>query len=125
MGLYDGVLIKENHITAVGGVAEAVRIARRNAPSVLIEVEVETLAELREALATAADRIMLDDFPVAALRDAVALRDAHAGKRKELEVSGSVSLENIAAIAATGVDFVSIGALTKHVRAIDFSMRFV
>jgi nicotinate-nucleotide pyrophosphorylase (carboxylating) len=125
MGLYDAVLIKENHIAAVGGVGDAVRTAKRDAPNVLIEVEVETLAELKEALATATDRIMLDDLPIAALRDAVALRDAHAGKRKELEVSGGVSLENIAAIAATGVDFVSIGAITKHVRAIDFSLRFV
>jgi nicotinate-nucleotide pyrophosphorylase (carboxylating) len=125
IGLYDAVLIKENHIAAVGSVAEAVRLAKRNAPTVMIEVEVETLAELKEALASDADRIMLDDFALATLRDAVALRDAHAGKRKELEASGSVGLENIAAIAATGVDFVSTGAITKHVKAIDFSLRFV
>jgi nicotinate-nucleotide pyrophosphorylase (carboxylating) len=125
MGLYDAVLIKENHIAAVGSVAEAVRIAKRNAPSVLIEVEVETLEELGQALRTDADRIMLDDWPPAALRNAVTMRDAHSGKRKELEVSGGVALESVAAIAATGVDFISIGAITKHVRAIDFSLRFV
>ena len=90
----------------------------------MIEVEVETLAELREALATDADRIMLDDFSIDDMRAAVALRDAHRGKRQELEASGSVDAARLKAVAAAGVDFVSIGALTKHVRAIDFSMRF-
>jgi nicotinate-nucleotide pyrophosphorylase (carboxylating) len=91
----------------------------------MIEVEVESLDELREALATDADRIMLDDFSLADMRTAVKLRDAHAGKRQELEASGSVNAQSLRAIAETGVDFVSIGAITKHVRAIDFSMRFV
>jgi nicotinate-nucleotide pyrophosphorylase (carboxylating) len=125
IGLYDAILIKENHIAALGSVTEAVRAARRQSPHVMIEVEVETLAQLREALATDADRIMLDDFPVDTMREAVALRNASSGKRQELEASGSVNADSLHAVAATGVDFISIGALTKHVRAIDFSMRFV
>jgi nicotinate-nucleotide pyrophosphorylase (carboxylating) len=125
MGLFDAVLIKENHVAAVGSLQEAVRVARRNSPHVLIEVEVETLEQLGEALASDADRIMLDDFSLAAMREAVVRRDAHRGKRQELEASGSVGPETLRAVAATGVDFVSIGAMTKHVRAIDFSMRLV
>jgi nicotinate-nucleotide pyrophosphorylase (carboxylating) len=91
----------------------------------MIEIEVETLDELREALTTDADRIMLDDFSLDAMREAVALRNSRSGKRQELEASGSVNADSLRAVAATGVDFISIGALTKHVRAIDFSMRFV
>jgi nicotinate-nucleotide pyrophosphorylase (carboxylating) len=125
IGLFDAVLIKENHVAAVGNVTAAVAAARRQSPNVMIEVEVETLAQLREALATDADRIMLDDFSVDDMRAAVALRDAHAGKRQELEASGSVDAAKLKAVAATGVDCISIGAITKHVRAIDFSMRFV
>jgi len=125
LGLFDAVLIKENHIAAVGSLPEAVRVARRNSPHVMIEVEVETLAQLAEALETDADRIMLDDFSLDAMREAVQLRNAHGGKRQTLEASGSVSTETLRAVAATGVDFISIGAITKHVRAVDFSMRFV
>jgi nicotinate-nucleotide pyrophosphorylase (carboxylating) len=125
IGLFDAILIKENHIAAVGGVSAAVAAARRKSPNVMIEIEVESLDELREALATDADRIMLDDFSLDDMRGAVALRDAHAGKRQDLEASGSVNAATLRAVAETGVDFVSIGALTKHVRAIDFSMRFV
>jgi nicotinate-nucleotide pyrophosphorylase (carboxylating) len=125
IGLFDAILIKENHIASVGSVTEAVRVARRQSPQVMIEVEVETLAQFREALATDADRIMLDDFSLDAMRDAVALRNAHTGKRQELEASGSVDAQTLRAVAATGVDFISIGAITKHVRAVDFSMRFV
>jgi nicotinate-nucleotide pyrophosphorylase (carboxylating) len=125
IGLFDAVLIKENHVAAVGSVTGAVMAARRRSPGVMIEVEVETLAQLNEALATDADRIMLDDFSLDDMRAAVALRDAHAGKRQDVEASGSVDAAKLKAIAATGVDFISIGALTKHVRAIDFSMRFV
>jgi nicotinate-nucleotide pyrophosphorylase (carboxylating) len=125
IGLFDAVLIKENHIAAVGSVTEAVRVARRQSPLVLIEVEVESLEQLREALATDADRIMLDDFSLDDMRTAVRLRDASAGKRQELEASGSVDAKTLRDVAATGVDFISIGALTKHVRAVDFSMRFV
>jgi nicotinate-nucleotide pyrophosphorylase (carboxylating) len=125
IGLFDAILIKENHIAAVGGLRAAVSEARKRSPNVPLEVEVENLAELAEALASDADRIMLDDFSLDDMRRGVALRNAHAGTRKELEASGSVSRETLRAIAATGVDFISIGALTKHVRAIDFSMRFV
>jgi nicotinate-nucleotide pyrophosphorylase (carboxylating) len=125
IGLFDAVLIKENHIAAVGSIAAAVATARRQSPNVMIEVEVETLAQLREALATDADRIMLDDFSLDDLRAGVQLRDAHRGKRQELEASGSVDAAKLKAVAATGVDFISIGAITKHVRAIDFSMRFL
>jgi nicotinate-nucleotide pyrophosphorylase (carboxylating) len=125
IGLFDAVLIKENHIAAVGSVSTAVATARRRSPNVMIEVEVESLAQLREALATDADRIMLDDFTLDDMRAAVALRDAHGAERQELEASGGVNAATLRAVAETGVDFVSIGAITKHVRAIDFSMRFV
>jgi nicotinate-nucleotide pyrophosphorylase (carboxylating) len=125
IGLFDAVLIKENHIAAVGSIAAAVAAARRQSPNVMIEVEVETLEQLREALATDADRIMLDDFSLDDMRAGVQLRDAQRGKRQELEASGSVDTAKLKAVAATGVDFISIGAITKHVRAIDFSMRFL
>jgi nicotinate-nucleotide pyrophosphorylase (carboxylating) len=125
IGLFDAVLIKENHIAAVGSIDAAVAAARRQSPNVMIEVEVETPAQLREALVTDADRIMLDDFSLDDMRAAVVLRDAHRGKRQDLEASGSVDATRLKAVAATGVDFISIGAITKHVRAIDFSMRFV
>jgi nicotinate-nucleotide pyrophosphorylase (carboxylating) len=125
IGLFDAVLIKENHIAAVGSIDAAVAAARRQSPNVMIEVEVETPAQLREALGTDADRIMLDDFSLDDMRAAVVLRDAHRGKRQDLEASGSVDATRLKAVAATGVDFISIGAITKHVRAIDFSMRFV
>jgi nicotinate-nucleotide pyrophosphorylase (carboxylating) len=124
-GLFDAILIKENHINAVGSLREAVRLARQSSPSVMIEVEVETLEQLAEALDTDADRIMLDDFSLDAMHEAVRQRDAHSGKRRELEASGSVDAETLRAVASTGVDFVSIGALTKHLQAIDFSMRFL
>ena len=125
IGLFDAVLIKENHIAAVGSLTAAVAAARRHSPNVKIEVEVENLAQLREALAADADRVMLDDFTLDGLRAGVALRDAHGGKRQELEASGSVDAATLRAVAETGVDFISIGAITKHVRAIDFSMRIV
>ena len=91
----------------------------------MVEVEVENLAQLTEALATEAQRVMLDDFSLDDMRKAVAERNAHAGPRKELEASGSITADNLRAVASTGVDFISIGAITKHVRAIDFSMRFL
>ena len=125
IGLFDAVLVKENHVTTAGGVREAVRSAHRNSPGVMVEVEVETLAELADALQTDADRIMLDDFSLEDMRKAVALRDAHDGKRKELEASGSMTADNVRAVAETGVDFISSGAITKHLHAIDFSLRFV
>jgi nicotinate-nucleotide pyrophosphorylase (carboxylating) len=120
MGLYDAILVKENHIAAAGGIAAAVATARRLSPGVKLEVEVETLAELDEALAAGADMALLDEFSLADMRTAV---DRVAG-RMALEASGGVALEGLAAIAATGVGFVSVGALTKHLRAIDLSLRF-
>ena len=119
IGLFDAFLIKENHISAAGGIAEAVAAARSVAPSKPVEVEVENEAELEQALTAGADRIMLDNFTLAGLRGAV----AHAAGRAELEASGNVTDETQVAIAETGVDFISIGALTKHVRALDLSMR--
>lgn len=124
-GLYDAILIKENHIAAAGSIESAVSRARAKAPSLLLEVEVEDLAQLRAALETAADRVMLDNFPLERLREAVAIRNAHKGKRKELEASGNVDLDNVRAVAETGVDCISTGTITKHVQAIDYSMRFV
>jgi nicotinate-nucleotide pyrophosphorylase (carboxylating) len=120
IGLFDAILIKENHVAAAGGIAEAIGAARAAHPDVLLECEVESLDELREAIDAGADRVLLDEFSDVGLREAVAL----AAGRLPLEVSGSVNLERVRAIAETGVDFISIGALTKHVHAIDLSMRF-
>jgi nicotinate-nucleotide pyrophosphorylase (carboxylating) len=122
MGLYDQVLIKENHIAAAGSLTGAIEAARRSAAGITVEVEVETLGELEEALNARPDIIMLDDFTLADMRTAVA-RNRARGALAKLEVSGSVSLEAVRAIAETGVDYISVGALTKHVRAIDLSMR--
>ncbi|TLY91191.1 MAG: nicotinate-nucleotide diphosphorylase, partial [Gammaproteobacteria bacterium] len=122
MGLYDRVLIKENHIAAAGSLTGAIEAARRSAPELTVEVEVESQAELEEALDAKPDIVMLDDFSLAALQAAVKLNQAH-GRPVKLEASGSVSLETVRAIAATGVDYISVGALTKHVRAVDLSMR--
>lgn len=121
IGLYDGILIKENHLMAAGGVAPALEAARRLAPAgVGIQIEVETLNELREALDCGATSVLLDNMSPALLRQAVALT---AG-RAVLEASGGVDLDSVAAIAQTGVDRISVGKLTKDVRAIDLSMRF-
>ena len=119
IGLFDAFLIKENHISAAGGIAEAVAAARSVASGKPVEVEVESEAELEQALTAGADRIMLDNFTLEGLRDAV----AHTAGRAELEASGNVTDETLVTIAETGVDFISIGALTKHVRALDLSMR--
>lgn len=124
LGLFDAILVKENHIAAVGGLAQAVRIARRSHVHVLVEVEVETPADLDAALASDADRLLLDNFSLAELGEAVRRRDAAPGRRKVLEASGGVSLETVGDVAATGVDYVSVGAMTKHLDAADFSMRF-
>ncbi|MBF6647106.1 MULTISPECIES: carboxylating nicotinate-nucleotide diphosphorylase [unclassified Methylobacter] len=118
IGLYDGVLIKENHIMAAGSIAKAVQSARAKT-SVPVEVEVESMQELEEAIAAKPDRIMLDNFTLEDMRAAVAL---NAGAI-ELEASGNIGLDNIRTIAETGVDYISIGALTKNVRAVDLSMR--
>jgi nicotinate-nucleotide pyrophosphorylase (carboxylating) len=121
MGLFDAFLIKENHILACGGIDAAVAAARAHAPGKPVEVEVENAAELGAALAAGADRIMLDNFSLEAMREAVATT---AG-RAELEVSGNVTDATLPAIAATGVDCVSVGALTKDCRALDLSMRLL
>ena len=125
MGLYDGVLIKENHIATAGGIRAAASLARQHEPAALIEIEVETLDQVHEALTADVDRILLDNFSVESLRAAVATRNTHDGPRIQLEASGGIELENVRAVAETGVDFISVGAMTKHVRAIDFSMRFL
>jgi nicotinate-nucleotide pyrophosphorylase (carboxylating) len=122
MGLFDQILIKENHIAAAGSITAAIEAARLSEPKVAVEVEVESLQELAEALAAGPDIIMLDEFSLTDMRSAVALKNAR-GATVKLEASGSVSLETVRAIAATGVDYVSVGALTKHVRAVDLSMR--
>ncbi|WP_045225481.1 carboxylating nicotinate-nucleotide diphosphorylase [Methyloterricola oryzae] len=119
MGLYDGILIKENHIMAAGSIHAAVQQAHALGADVPVEVEVENLAELTQAMEAGADRVLLDNFSLELMRQAVAI---NAGRLK-LEVSGNVSLDNIADIAATGVDYISVGALTKNVQAIDLSMR--
>jgi nicotinate-nucleotide pyrophosphorylase (carboxylating) len=120
LGLFDAVLIKENHIMAAGSITQAVTTAQKLNPGVTIEVEVENLDELQEALQVQPNVIMLDNFTLDAMRQAVAMT----AKRVKLEVSGNVSREHLSAIAATGVDYISVGALTKDIRAVDFSMRF-
>jgi nicotinate-nucleotide pyrophosphorylase (carboxylating) len=122
MGLYDRVLIKENHIVAAGSITEAIHAARAASPGVTVEIEVESLGELAEALAADPDIVMLDEFTQADMRTAVARRNKDAPSVK-LEASGSVSLESVRAVAETGVDFISIGAITKHVHGVDLSMR--
>jgi nicotinate-nucleotide pyrophosphorylase (carboxylating) len=121
LALYDGILIKENHIAAAGGVGPAMDAALALDAGVPVQIEVETLAQLEEALAHGAQSILLDNFTFDAMRDAVRLTNG----RAVLEVSGGVNLETVRTIAETGVDRISIGALTKDVRATDFSMRIV
>jgi nicotinate-nucleotide pyrophosphorylase (carboxylating) len=124
IGLYDGILIKENHIIAAGSIAAAVASARASGTRVPVEVEVESLDELREALDAGADMALLDEFTLDDMRSAVAMNRAHAKGPMKLEASGGITLESVRAIAETGVDFISVGSLTKHVRAVDLSMRF-
>ncbi|MFL2554341.1 MAG: carboxylating nicotinate-nucleotide diphosphorylase [Candidatus Rariloculaceae bacterium] len=125
LGLYDAILIKENHIAAAGSIKSAVESARRRSPNTLIEIEVETLNQLHKVLDTDIDRILLDNFSLASVRQAVSLRDAHEGTRKDLEASGRIELEGIPSLAKIGVDFISAGALTKNIVATDFSLRFI
>ena len=124
-GLYDAILIKENHITTAGGLRRAVEACRQSSPSTMLEVEVENLGELREALECEVDRVLLDNFNLKEMRQAVKMRDANDGPHVALEASGGVDLDSVRQTALTGVDYISVGALTKHVRAVDFSMRFV
>ena len=121
IGLYDAFLIKENHINACGGIAAAVHTARKHAPDKPVEVEVESLDELREALDARCDRVMLDNFSLSKLREAVALNNG----QLELEASGNVTEASLLAIAETGVDYISIGALTKDCKALDLSLRLL
>lgn len=121
MGLFDAFLIKENHIKACGSIAAAVSSARRQAPGKAVEVEVESLAELDQALAADVDRVMLDNFSAEDLREAVKRRRG----KTELEASGGITGENLRAVAETGVDYISIGALTKDAIALDLSMRLL
>ncbi|MCC7199386.1 MAG: carboxylating nicotinate-nucleotide diphosphorylase [Gammaproteobacteria bacterium] len=123
LGLFDGILIKENHIAAAGSIAAAVGAARALGAAVPVEVETENLDELAQALDAGADIVMLDDYTLDDMRRAVAVNRAHA-KPARLEASGGMDLERVREVAETGVDFVSIGGITKHVRAIDLSMRF-
>lgn len=118
-GLFDAFLIKENHIAAAGSISQAVQQARQNFPGKPVEVEVENLEELKQALTAGADIIMLDNFSTPEIRQAVLLNQG----RAKLEVSGNITSERLSELAATGVDFISSGALTKHVQAIDLSMR--
>jgi len=125
IGLYDGILIKENHIIAAGGIQPALNRAREIAPpGVFIQIEVESLAELGEALAAGARMILLDNFTFAQLSEAVVLTRQQADAPVILEASGNITLENVRQVAETGVDRISIGSLTKNIQAVDLSMRF-
>ena len=123
MGLFDGILIKENHIMAAGSIGQAVAEARRGGVKVPVEVEVENLAQLLQAIDAGADIAMLDNYSLPAMREAVTA-NARAKKPLKLEASGGITSATIREVAETGVDFISVGSITKHVRAIDLSMRF-
>ncbi len=120
IGLYDMILIKENHIMAAGSIAAAVAQARRLSPGIKVEVEVENLDELQQAIESSADTIMLDNMNIATMKKAVSIT----AQRCKLEASGSVNLKTVQKIAHTGVDFISVGLLTKNIKAVDLSMRF-
>ncbi len=123
IGLYDTVMLKENHIRAAGSIAAAAALAHARFPQLPLVIEVETIAQLREALATGCTRILIDDFDATTRREAVRIAHDEFGGKIPLEVSGSVDLASLRAIAEDGVDCISIGALTKHVHAIDLSMK--
>jgi nicotinate-nucleotide pyrophosphorylase (carboxylating) len=121
IGLFDGILIKENHIAAAGSIPAAIAAMRSNYPELTIEIEVETIAQMEPAIGAGANMLLLDNFSNEDLRKAVVL----AAERVKLEASGGFEFDGIRAVAETGVDFISVGALTKHLKAIDFSMRFI
>lgn len=121
IGLYDAFLIKENHIAACGGIVQAIKTARQIAPDKPVEVEVESFVELEQALAAGADIVMLDNFSLADMRQAV----QYVAGRCKLEASGNINQQTLRAVAETGVDYVSMGTLTKDIQAIDLSMRFI
>ena len=122
IGLFDAILIKENHIIAAGSINGAITTARRTSPGIPVEVEVESLDEFDQACEAGADIIMLDEIPLDDMREAVKRNRARGAKAK-LEASGSVTLATVREIALTGVDYISIGGITKHVQAVDLSMR--
>jgi nicotinate-nucleotide pyrophosphorylase (carboxylating) len=125
LGLYDGVLIKENHVIAAGGIMQALRAVEKIAsPGLSVQVEVETLDDLQAALRAGAKMILLDNFDLEGMRNAVNLNKQAAAASATLEASGGITLENVRAVAETGVDRISIGSLTKDVKAVDLSMRF-
>ena len=124
VGLFDAILIKENHIMSAGGITAAIASARELHPELPVEVEVESIDELREALTAKVERMLLDNFSHEMLRDAVAINRTEGDPPAELEASGGVMIEAVREIAETGVDYVSVGALTKNVSAVDLSMRF-
>jgi len=121
IGLYDAFLIKENHISAAGSIKQALESAQRFRPTALLEVEVESLNQLKQAIASGAQRVLLDNFKLSQLTEAVAINQ----NQLELEASGGVNLETVSAIAETGVDYISIGSLTKDINAVDLSMRVI
>ena len=123
-GLFDAILIKENHILAMGSIDAAINEALHSAGTMMIEVEVETMEQTEQAMASEADRLLLDNFSLEQMREAAEMRD-RLDKRKKLEASGGITIDNVRAIAETGVDFVSVGVLTKNVRAVDYSLRIV
>jgi nicotinate-nucleotide pyrophosphorylase (carboxylating) len=125
IGLFDAFLIKENHIMACGGIAQAIQAARKLHSDKPVEVEVESIAELTQALDGGSDIIMLDNFDITMMFEAVTLNQTYkdAGKGAKLEVSGNVTIDTLADFAKTGVDYISVGALTKHVKALDLSLR--
>jgi nicotinate-nucleotide pyrophosphorylase (carboxylating) len=123
LGLHDAIMIKENHIIAGGGIRESVAAAIAHSPDVMIVVEVETLDETKQALQTPVQRLLLDDFSLSDMREAVQLRNTMAPDI-QLEASGGVTIDSVQDIAATGMDFISVGSITKHIRATDLSMRF-
>ncbi|HEB83026.1 MAG TPA: carboxylating nicotinate-nucleotide diphosphorylase [Gammaproteobacteria bacterium] len=124
IGLYDAYLIKENHINACGGIAQAINEAQFRNPDIPVEIEVENLDELQLAITAGADRVLLDNFDLQQLKQAVNLCHKDSGQKVVTEASGNITLKNIHEVAGTGVDYISIGALTKDIRAIDLSMRF-
>ncbi len=124
IGLYDALLIKENHIVSAGGIEAAIKAARARHPELPVEIEVESVDEMHEALAAGADRMLLDNFDIEDLQRAVELNQKEGRPPADLEASGGITLDNIFEIAETGVDYISVGALTKDVNAIDLSMRF-
>ena len=124
IGLYDAYLIKENHIMACGGIKQAITVANQQHPERWVEVEVESIDELKQALDAGAQRVMLDNFSIAMMLEAVAINKGNS-RQADLEVSGNVDNTTILSYAETGVDYISVGALTKHVHAVDLSMRFI